>query len=66
MTSLTKRTSFKNLKFNQIPVESPDNSLLIFTLPNDDEFIPGTLNVKLDGVDKTPVLDIILFIPQFE
>lgn len=38
------------LKIDQIPVETPDGSIVDFTLPNGDAYISGTLTAHIDGM----------------
>lgn len=59
MTSLTKKSKFTNQRINKIPQGAIDGVNLSYTIPNDEEFWPDTLQVSIDGVPKDNGLDFI-------
>ena len=44
-------------RYNQLPVETPDGVITVFTLPNTDKYTSGLLEVFLDGLKQTKDTD---------
>lgn len=38
------------IKYNQSPVETPDGSNKVFTLPNSDKYVSGLLEIEIEGI----------------
>jgi len=49
MSRFTKKNKFSQPKVNRTPVGDIDGINVDFTLPDDDQYIPGTLEVFLSG-----------------
>ena len=45
------------IKYNQSPVETPDGANKVFTLPSSHEYVTGLLEVYVDGVQSTKLVD---------
>jgi len=41
------------IKYNQLPVETPDGANKVFTLPNSHEYVAGLLEIYMDGIQQT-------------
>jgi len=45
------------IKYNQSPVETPDGANKVFTLPSSHEYVTGLLEIYVDGVQSTKLVD---------
>ena len=45
------------IKYNQLPVETPDGANKVFTLPNSHEYVTGLLEIYRDGIQQTKDVD---------
>lgn len=46
-----------NFKYGQIPIESPNGTLKVFTLPNGDTYRSGTLGIIIDKLTQQKTID---------
>lgn len=45
------------LKYNRSPVETPNGTITIFTLPDSDTYVSGLIDVFLDGLQQIKTTD---------
>ena len=44
-------------RFNQVPVETPNGVITVFTLPNSDTHVSGLIEIFLDGLQQIKTTD---------